>query len=396
MSYPEAQDLPPRPRRVERGIEAQWSRRLQAWVWRARREWRIDGKRIVRVGPQRRTQELAAEDFARMDHTPARRARIPLTLGEGLAAALVAAKERGVAADTAEAYDSAGRCLLRYWKADTHLQWITADEIRWFVNEVKADGASPNTIRGKLLPILGRCFRAADLPDPVPATLAELKGTLKYVPPRLEFLTIDEVRRIIERIRSEEFHDSNGRRLSLPAREHHADVVAFFAATGVRLLEASRIRLQDVDLANHAIHVRRPKDAANPRRLFVGVSWRAVVERLVARAEAEQHAGDNPAGLLLPNLRSRALNIFRRWGERLGEPRLNNRVLRHSFVTAVLRAGGSPYDARILAGHRNLSTTDRYVGELTSRPDVLDVIDAALAPASPTPQVPPAQLEVQP
>lgn len=391
MNNPKAQSLPPRPRRVERGIEAVWSPRLQAWCWRARRQWNIEGKIVRRVGSIRRTQAMAAEDYARLDGDKAPRARIPLTLSEGLAAALEAAKERGVAADTAEAYDSAGRFLLRYWKADTQLQWITADEIRWFVAEAKADGSSPNTLRGKLLPLLSRCFRAAELPDPVPATLAELKGTLKRVPPRLEFFTIDEVRRIIERIRSEEFHDANGRRLTLPAREHQADVVTFFAATGVRLLEASRIRLQDVDLAQRSIHVRRPKDAGNPRRLFVGASWGNVVERLVERAEAERRAGDNPAGLLLPNLRTRAINIFRRWGERLGEPRLNNRVLRHSFVTAVLRAGGSPYDARILAGHRNLSTTDRYVGELTSRPDVLDAIDAALAPAAP-----PRQLEAQP
>jgi len=135
-----------------------------------------------------------------------------------------------------------------------------------------------------------------------------------------------------------------------------------------------REKLLDFDISGE-----KPKDAANPRRLFVGATLRPAVERIVARAERERSAGRNIDGRLLPNLRFAAINIFRRWGERLGEPRLTGRTLRHSYVTAVLLLGGSAYDARVLAGHRNLKTTDRYVGELEGRRPIVDVIDAALA-----------------
>ena len=372
-------ERPSRPKRVERGIEAVWSLRLEAWCWRARRAFTMEGVRVVRVGRLRRSQSLAADDYATMDGSTRARRGLSGTLAEAIEAAIAAARDRDVARDTAKAYRSHGKYLLRYWKPETRLEWLTVEELRWFVREAREDGASPNTIRGKYLALLAQCFEIAELPNPVPDTLRELKGTLKHVPPRLEFLTVAEIRCLIDRMRHETFLDGAGRTLDLPAREHHADVVALFAGTGVRVLELSRVRLEDVDLARGEIHVRKPKDAANPRRLFVGATLRPAVERIVARAERERSAGRNIDGRLLPNLRFAAINIFRRWGERLGEPRLTGRTLRHSYVTAVLLLGGSAYDARVLAGHRNLKTTDRYVGELEGRRPIVDVIDAALA-----------------
>ena len=83
---------------------------------------------------------------------------------------------------------------------------------------------------------------------------------------------------------------------------------------------------------------------------------------------AERRAGgDVPSTVLLPDSMNRITNLCRRWKERLGDQRLSGRTLRHSFVTGLLYSGAAPVEAKGLAGHRNLSTTDRYTYEISKR-----------------------------
>jgi integrase len=153
----------------------------------------------------------------------------------------------------------------------------------------------------------------------------------------------------------------------LPARQADADLVEFLASTGVRSGELGRVRLADVDIERGIVHVATPKDRGNPRDLVVAPSLAPVVQRLVQRAEALAGEGANPGRLLVPAVESWLGNIGRRWQVRLRDRRLSGRALRHTFVTGLLVSGVNPNDARDLAGHKSLKTTDRYTHLVSGR-----------------------------
>jgi integrase len=54
-------------------------------------------------------------------------------------------------------------------------------------------------------------------------------------------------------------------------------------------------------------------------------------------------------------------HAFRTWRVRLQEPRLHVHALRHSFATALIRAGHDVHTVMSLLGHRSLLMLSRYL-----------------------------------
>jgi integrase len=377
---------------MAKGIEIRWS--AGRWVFRARLEI---GARVM-TGPWHERQELAVEDRRQLILN---RERLPdrvLTFGDALARVVADARERGLPEATVRKhYVCHTDYLSRVWRVDLRMVEIDAAQVRMFVRQaVEEWGRSPNTLRQKDLPILEQCYRAAGLKSPVAAVRAEMRSLLKPRPPRMKFFEPAQVVELIDRMRNAELwhpkpcegcekldeaaaagcqvcggwgtvddHDRPPR--SLPAREADADLVEFLASTGVRSGELGRVRLEDVDLERGAVHVAVPKDKGNPRDLVVPPSLAPVVERLVRRAEGLAAEGANPGRLLVPSVESWLGNIGRRWQVRLRDRRLSGRALRHTFVTGLLVSGVNPNDARDLAGHKSLKTTDRYTHLVSGR-----------------------------
>ena len=155
-------------------------------------------------------------------------------------------------------------------------------------------------------------------------------------------------------------------------RERHADLIMLFALSGVRSGEFGRVRVADVDLRRRKILIREPKVRRLVRELEVVDQLVPVIERLVATAHARG------TELLVPGGASTISTVCKRWGARLGERRLNNRALRHSFGTALLYSGAAIGEVRDLLGHSRLQTTDRYVHAVSSRRKVaVDRVAAA-------------------
>src|SRR5690606_32640635 len=114
-----------------------------------------------------------------------------------------------------------------------------------------------------------------------------------------------------------------------------------------------RVALRDVDLERGTVLVATPKDHANPRHLVIGERLRPVVERLVARAEAQAARGENEGRLFVPHASWWIVRLGQRWQRRLGEPRLNGRSLRHTYVSGLVASGATAAEARDLAGHKH-------------------------------------------
>ncbi len=338
---------PAKPKRKHKGIKSVFSG--GRWKWRG--VLRIGG--VEDVGPLRDDQDEAHEDYRKKKQA---RAILPsriLTLEQAVQAVLADADQRGLARSTIDKHlRSHGKYLMRFWKPDTPLTRIDRAEVSWFIGEAQRASRSVNTLNQKDIPMLRRCFEIADLPSPTDKVQKP-----KYVPPAMQFFEMAEVAEIVERMRGEEFRDKRGNVIQVTARERHADLVMLLALTGLRSGELARVAPGDVDMKRQRISV-VSQDRGHPRYVEITEELLPAIRRLLADARG---------GRLVPGGMSTLSNMFRHWQRRLGEPRLNGRALRHTFVTALLYEGVDAVEVKGLAGHRSLATTSRYVHEITDR-----------------------------
>lgn len=355
---------PNKPKRRFPGVSGVWSE--GQWKWRAL--LRVDGRQVV--GGYRTTQEEAYEDRQRMDATRAVLPKEILTLGRAIDAVIAQARARGLPEETiVKTFRAHGNYLVKFWRAETPLTQIDAEEIEWFITEsgkrVDEEGEaksprSPNTLRQKDLPLLRRCFEVAELPVP---EFTPPKGR----PPELRYFEMKEVAALIERIRHEEFTDEDGTVMHCTARERHADLLQLVAQSGVRPGELGRITGADIDIKRRRIRIREPKDRSNPRYIEITPGLLPVVKRLIP---------EKPEDLILPGGMATISNLCRHWKHRLKEPRLSGRALRHSFCTAQLAAGVPLNQVQSLMGHKSVRSTDRYVHAIdTGRAKAASLLD---------------------
>jgi integrase/recombinase XerD len=141
--------------------------------------------------------------------------------------------------------------------------------------------------------------------------------------------------------------------------KHHALLMTAYAG-GLRLSEVARLRVADIDSARMVLHVRQGKGERDrdvmlsPRLLAVLRAYWAV---------------ERPGPYLFPGRRPdrpispRAVQLV--CERALAASGLGKHVhmhtLRHSFATHLLEAGTDLRTIQALLGHRNFSTTARYL-----------------------------------
>ena len=380
------------------GIECVWSATRRAWCWRARRNWTVAGKRVVRVGPPRLTQQSAHADYLALDQDAAPVPGGLDTLGEALDLVRKSMEDDGIPETSITSLvDGHGGQLLAFWPRETVLADIDGPSVKRFVVRAKAEGRSATTLSDKDLPLLTRCFRALGLVSPVPDVVKVLKRSLlKKEKPVMQFFTTDELREIFERMRARPLRNRQGHLVQLDEAEatFHADLVQLLALTGLRAGgELERLTLGSI---RHGVITVQSKDRGNVRTIAVDELLLPVIERLEARARATvKPTTPRDQVPLIARCKGTVQRCWRIWRKILNEPRLCGRTLRHSSVTAVLSTHGTSLDAMEHAGHKSLRTTDRYVHALSSRPAdrrkrVAQAMGLVAADAPPSPAVAPA------
>ena len=151
------------------------------------------------------------------------------------------------------------------------------------------------------------------------------------------------------------------------AEGQYSVLFALLAGTGMRRGEAAGLHIDDLDLDNRVIYVRRqvwsgteitPKTRKGVRQIDIDPCLAEMLRR---------HIGDKKAGRVFEARNGSPLsgdNILKRvlhpLLKRLGIPKAGLHAFRHSRVT-MLRKNGTPVDLqKQWIGHSSLRTTDRY------------------------------------
>lgn len=142
-------------------------------------------------------------------------------------------------------------------------------------------------------------------------------------------------------------------------------VLELLYATGMRSLEATRVRVLDLDLQRGEVLVRPAKNGP-PRRLPLPPRCLPQVKRYLEEGRAGLVRGKE-SGLLFLTRRGDPLKpstlrtLVRRTGAGAGQPEVHPHAFRRALATHLAQAGVDLRTVQIVLGHANLNTTAAYV-----------------------------------
>jgi site-specific recombinase XerD len=173
----------------------------------------------------------------------------------------------------------------------------------------------------------------------------------------IEFVTDDELRRIIATTKSRSRHNYLGHR--------DEALIRLLASTGARLSEVAELTLDDVDIASAYPSVRvmgkgrRERDLPLDEPTFLALRLYLTRERPRHPAAAvTDKVWLARAGAMTPN---GVAQMVAERGQKAGiARRVHPHELRHRFIATALKAGLSEGDTMALSGHRSRSMLDRY------------------------------------
>lgn len=138
-------------------------------------------------------------------------------------------------------------------------------------------------------------------------------------------------------------------------------IIELLLQTGIRIGELAQLRVEDVSFGEQAgLHI-PPFEGSNERTIPLNKpAADAVAKYLEVRPKTQSHAlfvTKTGRPLLIRNIRTAIDRYFRIAG--IKEAKVND--LRHTWVTHQLQSGASLLLVSKLAGHKRLSTTEKYL-----------------------------------
>jgi integrase/recombinase XerD len=159
--------------------------------------------------------------------------------------------------------------------------------------------------------------------------------------------------------------DEMARFLDALANPKHRALLMTAYAGGLRLSEVAHLRVEDIDSARMVLHVRQGKGHKD-RDVMLSPRLLAVLREYWARYRPGPYLfpgrqPDRPISLRTVQM------VCRRALEASGlSKHVHMHTLRHSFATHLLESGTDLRTIQVLLGHRNFSTTARYLHVTTA------------------------------
>jgi len=190
----------------------------------------------------------------------------------------------------------------------------------------------------------------------------------KYIP---EYLTVDEVFRLLERPNKAEF--SGGRALA---------ILELFYSCGIRVGEMAGLNISDIDFEERLLKVtgKGNKERVVPvGKHALGALQRYLDETKTIRVKKGWKGQDSALFLNRRGGRLSTRSIHRIVKKYASECRLSPEIsphsLRHTFATHMLDGGADLRSVQELLGHESLSTTQKYTHVTLDR--LMEVYDKA-------------------
>jgi len=145
-------------------------------------------------------------------------------------------------------------------------------------------------------------------------------------------------------------------------------IIELFLQTGIRIGELAKLTIEDVDLdsPNPSMHV-KPEEGSVERTIPLNKpAVEAIKKYLEVRPKTQNKAlfvTKTGKPLLIRNIRTAIDRYFRLSG--IQEAKVND--LRHTWIAHHLKSGTSLLLISKLAGHKRVSTTERYLQFIQGR-----------------------------
>jgi site-specific recombinase XerD len=237
-----------------------------------------------------------------------------------------------------------------------NIQAITSDHIQAFTESLSKQGYTAKSISRKINSIKSffRFLKAKQNIDTNPSTsITHPKYEVK--PPRV--LTKMEYRALRDACRSDS-------RISA--------IVELLLQTGIRIGELSNLRLEDVDYSKNMIRIRAyesHEERLVPLTKAARKSLEAYLEERPKSREKTLFLTKTGRSFLVRNIRAAIDRYFKIAG--IENAKVND--LRHTFIAQQLMAGTPLIYISKIAGHKRLSTTEKYLKIINEKLEKEDV-----------------------
>lgn len=236
----------------------------------------------------------------------------------------------------------------------THVHNVTADDIKAFLAKLEKNGYTAKSLSRKLnsTKTFFRFLKVEEVITDDPAMLVS-HPRFETKPPRT--LSPMEYRALRD-----------------AARDDHriAAIIEVLLQTGIRISELANLRMGDVMFSEGVkegqLYI-RPQESHSERTIPLNRAAELAIKRYLAhrqskapaKKEAEEYLFITKTGhqLLIRNIRTAIDRYFKKAG--IKDVKVND--LRHTWVTHHLTQGASLILVSKLAGHKRLSTTEKYL-----------------------------------
>jgi site-specific recombinase XerD len=246
----------------------------------------------------------------------------------------------------------------------TTLVDVTKQDLERYFAELKAGGISQTTLRSKWVAFRSFYRWAADEDEVDPNPMLGIKVEPGHSPPP-EFPPDADVAAVLKVCAGKGIWE-----------RRDTAMIRLGAATGMRVTEVVSLDVDDVDLVQRVVRVRRGK-GGKPRFVRFDPETGAAVDRYI-RVRARHKIATRTDRLFIsrfgPIARQGASDMLTRRCQQAGVKHINWHAFRHRFAHTYLKRGGQEGDLAKLGGWSNTDVMRRY-GSALATERALDAYD---------------------
>ena len=272
------------------------------------------------------------------------------------------ARRRDFSENTVQDYERTFLRFQRFVGDERELEAIGAEDVHGFLNQLRVEGLGAKSLANAWT-ALSSFWSWAEAELGVPHVIRGRVRRPKYRRQQVEPLTEDEVRRVLEAMRTNrEWRSPRGKlaRNQRPSMLRDQAIVLVLLDTGIRASELCSLTIGDYDPQRGQLLIRRGKGGKR-RTVFLGqraqqALWRYLGGRRGASGYEPLFATSKGTALNRNNLR----RLLAKAGERAGVPQVYPHRFRHTFAITFLRNGGNPLVLQRILGHERMDTVRLY------------------------------------